>query len=164
MSNKNFNMFSIDKIVSEERSKTYGANDLRIIYLKHINRAFIIAAVLFVLALVGCKVMPVYRKEMSNRQAAFPGGQQGYEKFLQKNLKYPKAASDAGVEGKVFLQFIVEKNGSIDNVKVLKSLGYGCDAEAIRVVKMMPRWTPAQKNGNVIRSEFTITINFVLMD
>lgn len=96
------------------------------------------------------------------QQADFPGGQGELGKFLQKNLKYPPAASRANVQGKVFLSFVVGSDGRITDVSVLKGLGFGCDEEAIRVVKSMPRWTPGKQSGRAVKSRFNLPISFVL--
>ncbi len=272
MSNKNYEKLSIDEIVFEGRNKTYGAYDLRLIYPNHINRALIIAAILFVLFLVGpmiySKVMPegdedemqvveladlppppptdpetppppelpppppvvetikfvppepkpdeqVQEEEVPDQteledkqistvtqegdpnanpdevivedgpreetkvvevqkeeefflvveqSAEFPGGAGALNKFLRKNLKYPKTASENGIEGKVILQLSIEKNGTIGKVDVLKSLGYGCDEEAVRVVKSMPTWKPAKQAGNAVRQKYTQVITFKLAE
>ena len=92
----------------------------------------------------------------------FPGGIDGYNKFLTKNLKWPKTAIDA--QGRVFVSFIIEKDGHLTNFKIEKSLEKDFDDEAIRVLKKMPRWTPAMKNGKIVRVRFAIPIKFMLTD
>ena len=95
-------------------------------------------------------------------QPEFKGGMKALKLFLNRNLKYPNEVGC--VSGKVYIQFIVEKNGKIIHPIILKSLSNQCDAEAMRVVKLMPRWIPAKDlNGkNSIRSKFTIPIKFEL--
>lgn len=96
------------------------------------------------------------------QQASFPGGWAEMSKFLAKNLKYPRQASEAGIGGKVFLSFIVDRNGEISDVKVEKGIGFNCDEEAMRVVKLMPRWNPGKQSGRAVKSRFNLPIAFVL--
>ena len=92
----------------------------------------------------------------------FPGGIQAMYKFLGENIKYPLPASRAKVSGRVFLQFVIKTDGSISDVTVLKGIGFGCDAEAIRVVKTMPKWTPGRQSGRPVNMKYTLPINFQL--
>jgi periplasmic protein TonB len=94
--------------------------------------------------------------------AEFPGGTRELYKFLRDNMKYPAAAQRANVSGKVFLQFVVNTDGSIVDIQPLKGIGFGCDEEAIRVVKEMPKWTPGKQNGRNVRQRYTLPIAFVL--
>lgn len=96
------------------------------------------------------------------QNAEFPGGQSALGKFLQKNLRYPPQAQRANVSGRVFLSFVVDRAGEISDVQVLKGLGFGCDEEAIRVVKSMPRWNPGKQSGRAVKSKFNLPISFVL--
>ncbi len=96
------------------------------------------------------------------QNASFPGGQEALNKFLSKNIKYPAEAQRANVQGKVFLSFVVSPDGSISDVAVLKGLGFGCDQEAIRVVKSMPRWSPGKQSGRAVKSRFNLPITFQL--
>ncbi|MFC0185010.1 outer membrane transport energization protein TonB [Pseudarcicella hirudinis] len=98
------------------------------------------------------------------QQAEFPGGNAAFGKFLSKNLKYPSAAQRANVSGRVYVQFVVNTDGSIQDVQVLKSVGFGCDEEAVRVIKTVPKWTPGKQSGRPVRSRFTVPINFVLSE
>jgi periplasmic protein TonB len=93
-------------------------------------------------------------------QAVFPGGFPAMYKFIGENFKYPKEEMKAGIEGMVYLSFIIEKDGSISNIQVLKGVknGPGLDAEAVRVVSMMPKWKPAENNGRVVRQQFNLPI------
>ena len=95
-------------------------------------------------------------------QTEFPGGAAEMNRFLDQNIKHPNDAVKANVSGKVTLQFVVEKDGSIEHVKVLKGLGYGCDEEAIRLIKAMPKWSPAMQDGKPVRVYFTMPIKFNL--
>lgn len=93
---------------------------------------------------------------------SFVGGLSEMYKFLSKTLKYPSAAQRNNVEGRVYLNFIVERDGSITDINVLKSVGFGCDEEAVRAVKLMPKWTPGKQNGRNVRVKYTIPVTFKL--
>ena len=95
------------------------------------------------------------------QNAEFVGGMNALSKFFQENLKYPEAAQKANQSGKVFTQFIVNIDGTISDVTILKSVGFGCDEEAMRVIKLA-KWTPAKQSGRIVRSRFTVPINFEL--
>lgn len=82
--------------------------------------------------------------------------------FLQKNVNYPPQAKDLGVQGKVFVEFVIEKDGNVTNVKVLRGIGSGCDEEAIRVVKLLPKFTPARQRGRPVRMIYRLPIQFRL--
>ena len=90
----------------------------------------------------------------------FPGGEKALALFLEENLRYP--IGDACAQGKVFLRFIIEKDGSITDIKVLRGIGERYDAEAIKVVKKMPKWIPARSfdNKEIIRVQYTLPIMF----
>ena len=97
-----------------------------------------------------------------DESAEFPGGIEGWGKFLSTNLKYPNQASKLGVEGRVFIQFIVEKDGSLSNIEVLKGIGAGCDKEAKRVVTDSPKWIPGKIAGESVRQKYIQNIYFKL--
>jgi periplasmic protein TonB len=92
----------------------------------------------------------------------FPGGDVARIKFFSENIKYPIAAREIGVQGPVYFTFVVEKDGSISNIKMLRGIGAGCDEEALRVVSMMPKWKPGRQNGREVRVQFNLPISFVL--
>jgi len=94
----------------------------------------------------------------------FPGGQEALLEYLAKNVKYPVVAEENGVQGRVILTFIVERDGSITNIKVVKSVDPSLDKEAIRVVKSMPRWVPGKQNGSPVRVEYSVPIVFRLTE
>jgi protein TonB len=96
------------------------------------------------------------------KQPSYPGGQDGYRKFLIENIKYPEEALKKGVTGTVFITFVVEKDGSVTHVKVLRGIGSGCDEEALRVVKMMPKWVPGELKGKKVAVQFNLPIRFNL--
>ena len=90
----------------------------------------------------------------------YPGGPNEMMKYIQENIKYPQSAKDNKIEGRVFVSFVVEKDGSITNAAVLRGIDKECDAEALRVVSSMPKWTPGQHKGEVVRTQFTIPIYY----
>ncbi|MBQ6724973.1 MAG: energy transducer TonB [Bacteroidales bacterium] len=101
---------------------------------------------------------------MMERMPEFPGGEEAMYEFLAKNLKYPQAAKDSNIQGKVYIQFVVDKDGTIINPKVARDIGGGCGEEALRVVKMMPKWKPGDQRGEKIRTQLTLPIIFELED
>lgn len=92
----------------------------------------------------------------------FPGGMEALYKYLAQNIKYPQLARENGITGKVYVQFVVEKDGSIANPRILRDIGGGCGAEAIRVVKAMPKWSPGKQRGKAVRVQFNLPVNFNL--
>lgn len=92
----------------------------------------------------------------------YAGGNEAMAAFLRKNLKYPTQASRAGIQGKVFVQFTVGSDGKIENAAAVKGIGFGCDEEAVRVVKMMKDWMPGKQAGVPVRVRFTLPIAFQL--
>ncbi len=92
----------------------------------------------------------------------FPGGAVEMMKFLSENVKYPEAAMKAGTQGRVLATFIVEADGTVTNIKVVKKVSDEIDAEAVRVIKAMPKWKPGMQNGKVVRVKYTIPVTFRL--
>ena len=92
----------------------------------------------------------------------FPGGMEALYKYLAQNIKYPQLARENGITGKVYVTFVVEKDGSIANPRILRDIGGGCGAEAIRVVKAMPKWSPGKQRGKAVRVQFNLPVNFNL--
>ncbi|HXI01030.1 MAG TPA: TonB family protein [Sphingobacteriaceae bacterium] len=92
----------------------------------------------------------------------FPGGEKGFYAFLSQNIKYPAEAKEKNISGRVFVTYIVEKDGSLADIKVLRGLGYGTDEEAVRVLKLSPNWIPGITNGQHVRVQYTIPILFSL--
>ena len=93
---------------------------------------------------------------------SFPGGETQLFKFLGKNIKYPAMARDAGIKGRVYIQFVVWKDGSIRDVQLLRGIGGGCDEEAMRVVKMMPNWNAGRQRGKAVSVIYRLPVNFQL--
>ena len=92
----------------------------------------------------------------------FPGGEAALFKYLGENIKYPSLARESGTEGKVFIQFVVNKDGSISDAKVVRGIGGGCDEEALRVVREMPKWEPGRQNGQSVRVQYSLPVVFKL--
>ena len=93
---------------------------------------------------------------------AYPGGDQKLMEFIAKGIKYPQIARETGIQGRVFVGFVVEPDGSVSNVKVLRGIGGGCDEEAMRVVKSMPKWKPGEQRGKAVRVSYMLPVNFKL--
>ena len=93
---------------------------------------------------------------------SFPGGTQKLKEFIEENLRYPKELEESCVQGRVIVRFIVERNGKLSNVKVVKSVYPVLDKEALRIVKLMPRWIPGRQNGITVRVKCYIPIIFRL--
>lgn len=94
---------------------------------------------------------------------SFPGGTDKLHDFIQKHKQYPKDALAKGIEGKVYLSFTVKKDGSIDNIEVKRGLSASHDAEAIRLIKIMPKWIPARQNGREVNCMFTLPVSFYFL-
>ena len=92
----------------------------------------------------------------------FPGGDAARIKYLNNNIKYPQMARESGIQGRVFVTFVVERNGKVTDVKVLRGIGGGCDEEAIRVIKNMPNWVAGKQRGKPVRVQFNMPILFKL--
>ncbi|HVV55611.1 MAG TPA: TonB family protein [Mucilaginibacter sp.] len=96
------------------------------------------------------------------KEPEFAGGIEKFYAYLQKNMHYPAIARENNVQGKVYVTFVVEKDGSLTDIKVLRGIGSGCDEEAVRVLKNSPKWTPGIQNGRSVRVQYTMPISFIL--
>jgi len=110
---------------------------------------------------------PIQGKEDSvykvvEKMPLFNGGTEELYSYLGKNIKYPDEAKQKGIEGIVFVTFVIEKDGSVTNVKILRGIGAGCDEEAYRVVETMPNWTPGYQDGKPVRVSFALPIKYKL--
>lgn len=99
---------------------------------------------------------------VATEPATFPGGEAACYAYLRKNSRYPEAAQAKNVAGSVFVSFVVDEAGRILDAQVLKGCGYGLDEEALRLVRLMPWWTPGQQNGKIVRSSCSLRIKFEL--
>ena len=93
---------------------------------------------------------------------AFPGGQDSLKQYLARNLQYPRLAAENGIQGMVAVKFIVEKNGAVSNINIVRDIGAGCGKEALRLVETMPKWAPAKRRGQFVRVEYTLPVKFKL--
>ena len=100
--------------------------------------------------------------DVVEQMPSFPGGPQALMEYLSKNIKYPVIAEENGVQGRVVVTFVVERDGSITDVKVVKSVDPSLDKEAQRVVKAMPHWIPGKQNGAAVRVKYTVPVTFRL--
>lgn len=96
------------------------------------------------------------------QQPEYPGGLAALRSFLGKNLQYPSSATSAGISGKVYVSFVVATDGSLSDIAVLKGIGFGCDEEATRVIRQMPRWRPGKQSGRAVRVRYNLPITFTL--
>lgn len=90
------------------------------------------------------------------------GGMEALYTFLSENIRYPYLAMESGIQGRVYVTFVVEKDGSITDVKVVRGIGGGCDEEAVRVVKALPKWNPGKQRGRPVRVLYSVPVNFTL--
>lgn len=93
---------------------------------------------------------------------SFEGGISEFYKFVGKHLKYPAQARRMGIEGKVYVHFVVSKEGSLSDIKVVKGIGAGCDEEVLRIINMSPKWNPGRQRGNPVRVRMMLPITFKL--
>jgi len=110
-------------------------------------------------------IVPVEKEQIHvtvEQMPQFPGGEGELMKYLRDNIKYPPMASEAGIQGKVVLRFVVGKNGEVTDVIIQRSLDPSCDKEAIRVVKSMPKWLPGKQNGVPVLVYYTLPVTFRL--
>lgn len=100
---------------------------------------------------------------VAEKMPEFPGGQQALFKYLSENVKYPEIARENGIQGRVICQFVVNKDGSISDIEVIRSGGDpSLDKEAIRVIKSMPKWKPGMQKGTPVSVKYSVPINFRL--
>jgi len=92
----------------------------------------------------------------------FPGGDLGLMKYIQKNLKYPAIAREYNITGKVYVSYIVDEDGSVINVKIARGVDKHLDAEAVRVIRSLPKYKPGNQRGKAVKVQYTIPINFTL--
>lgn len=113
---------------------------------------------------IAVEVAPVTEEAFISveQQPEYPGGMDALRSFLSRNLQYPRPAASAGVSGRVFVSFVVNTDGSLTDIQVLKGIGFGCDEEAVRVMQKMPRWKPGKQSGRTVRVKFNLPISFTL--
>jgi len=104
----------------------------------------------------------IYPDNLALKEPAFPGGIEHFYSFLAKNMRYPAVAKENNIQGRVYVSFNVERDGSITNVHVARGAGSGLDEEAMRVIKLSPKWEPGMQGGIPVRAEYTVPITFTL--
>ena len=126
-------------------------------------------SVLAILLMVNTNAMAQSKKAANDKvlekaevMPEFPGGDQALFDFVSKNVVYPEEAKDKEIAGRVLVSFVVEKDGSIGEVKVVQGIGGGCDEEAVRVVKAMPKWKPGKDKGKPVRVSYVMPFTFKL--
>lgn len=92
----------------------------------------------------------------------YPGGEAEMYKFIGQNIQYPRLAKETGISGRVFVTFVVERDGSVTDVQILRGIGGGCDEEAVRVIEAMPKWSPGKQRGKPVRVQYRMPIKFTL--
>jgi protein TonB len=110
----------------------------------------------------GTQVQPVPVYQFVEQMPQFPGGDQAMMEYLKKNLRYPTVARENGVEGRVIVRFVVNEDGKVSDVVIMRDIGSGCGQEAVRVVSMMPKWIPGKQNGRAVKTFFTLPVTFRL--
>ena len=95
---------------------------------------------------------------------SFPGGEVELFRYLGQNVKYPRLARESKITGLVIVRFVVDKEGNITNIQVMRGIGGGCDEEAVRVVEGIPKWEPGVQNGRAVPVVFNLPIRFTLRD
>ena len=93
---------------------------------------------------------------------SFPGGEEKMLEYVARNIKYPPMARENGITGRVYVNFYIDKDGKVQNAKIVRGIGGGCDEEALRVVRMMPQWKPGKQNGRTVNVNYNLPINFTL--
>ncbi|MBO5844575.1 MAG: energy transducer TonB [Bacteroidales bacterium] len=96
--------------------------------------------------------------------AMFHGGQEELMKYISENLRYPQQAREEGTQGLVYVTFVVERDGSLTDIKILRDIGAGCGEEAVRIVKTMPKWIPAKQRGKEVRMQYNLPVKFTLAE
>jgi len=99
--------------------------------------------------------------KVPDKMPEFPGGRKNLMNYLDTHIKYPEEARKAKIQGRVFVNFVIEKDGSISHIKILKGIGHGCDKEAVRVIKNMPRWARGEYKGEHISVNISLPLKFV---
>jgi len=102
--------------------------------------------------------------EITEVSPEFPGGADALLNFLASNIKYPAGARESNIQGTVYVSYIIEPDGSVTNVAVVRGIGGGCDEEAVRVVSMMPKWKPGMQLGKPVRVQYNLPLRFILHD
>lgn len=113
-------------------------------------------------ALLSYNIVFVSAYSVVEKMPEFPGGFNALFKYLAMNIRYPPLALNSGIQGRVFINFVVESDGSISNVRLLRGIGGGCDSEALRVVRKMPKWIPGVQKGKPVRVSYNLPVKFTM--
>lgn len=141
------------------------------VYFSDMKKYLIAALLVFEVCIAKAQTKPdsseVFSKETEvflpvDVSAEFPGGLEKFAQYIFKNLKYPEKAKEEKTQGKVFVSFVVEKDGSLTDIKIFKSVSPELDAEAIRLMKASPKWKPGMQGNNPVRQNYTLPIPFTL--
>jgi len=116
--------------------------------------------IIYLIVLIVTIINPVIGQAQEEIRPSFPGGPVAFKNYILKNLKYPDVAAAVGLTGKVYVRFIIEKDGSASHVIPYRCLGAGCESEAIRVISLSPKWKPGKLYGESDRFEYIIPISF----
>ncbi len=100
--------------------------------------------------------------QVAKKMPEFPGGEKKMYEYFVKKLRYPEVARDNNIQGKVYVSFVVSKDGSLKDIKILRGIGYGCDEEVIRMILLMPKWKPGTQGGKPVRVRYTLPVSFKL--
>lgn len=106
----------------------------------------------------------IYNIAVIEQPPTYPGGEKALFEYLGNNIKYPETARENGIEGTVYIEFVIAKDGSVTNVKVLRGIGGGCNEEGLRVINAMPKWKPGRLQGYPVMVKYTLPIKFKLED
>ena len=100
--------------------------------------------------------------DIVEEKPSYPDGDLKLMEYIAQNINYPQEALESGIQGRVFVSFVVEPNGSITNEQVLRGIGYGCDEEAVRIAQSMPKWNPGMQRGEAVRVHYLFPVVFSL--
>ena len=134
------------------------------------NVKFVLSAVMALIFIFSCGNLNAQGKEPAKKQVyktvenmpVYPGGDDARVKFMIENVKYPAEAIKKNTQGTVFVDFIVQSDGALRDVKVQRGIGSGCDEEAVRVIKLMPKWVPGTEKGKPVDVQFVMPVKFKL--
>lgn len=128
-----------------------------------VDKKLVIPDIPFTPPVIGTKKKkPAKIYDFPSQEATFDGGMDAMYEFLYKNIVYPKMAKAAGIQGKIFVEFIVDEDGNVTEVKTLNEKGGGLEEETIRVVEMLPNWAPAEQAGVKVKQRFRLPVKYVL--
>lgn len=152
---------TFDDVIIQARNRAYGASDLRRNYRPTLARVLWLGVGLFFSTITGfAQTVDTTVYTIVEKQPEFPGGLEAMRNYLLTNVQYPAEAKKAGIKDRVLTSFVVETDGRITDIQLLKGIGYGCDEEGIRVISAMPRWTPGSQSGKSLRVKYHLPILF----